>query len=191
MKLYVESPAQLVDINHLPLGKIEATDAGVRIGALVRNSDLAYHEAIRTRYPVLSEALLCRGHAADSQHGDGRRQPAAADALHLLPRHRLAVQQAPARLRLLGAGRLQPQPRGPRHQRPVHRHAPVGHVRGAGRAGRGGPHARAQGRAQDPVQRVPRRYGDDPGQRDGAATRRADHRGRAAGDAVLPRGRTT
>ncbi len=58
MKLYVETPSQLVDINHLPLDKIEATDAGVRIGALVRNSDLAYHEAIRTQYPVLSEALL-------------------------------------------------------------------------------------------------------------------------------------
>jgi xanthine dehydrogenase YagS FAD-binding subunit len=58
MKLYVETPAQLVDVNHLPLGKIEATDASVRIGALVRNSDLAYHEAIRTRYPVVSEALL-------------------------------------------------------------------------------------------------------------------------------------
>ena len=58
MKLYVETPAQLVDINHLPLGQIEATEAGVRIGALVRNSDLAYHEAVRTRYPVLSEAML-------------------------------------------------------------------------------------------------------------------------------------
>jgi xanthine dehydrogenase YagS FAD-binding subunit len=58
MKLYVETPAQLIDINHLPLGKIEVTEAGVRIGALVRNSDLAYHEAVRTRYPVLSEALL-------------------------------------------------------------------------------------------------------------------------------------
>jgi xanthine dehydrogenase YagS FAD-binding subunit len=58
MKLYVETPAQLVDINHLPLGKIEPTDARVRIGALVRNSDLAYHESIRTHYPVLSEALL-------------------------------------------------------------------------------------------------------------------------------------
>jgi xanthine dehydrogenase YagS FAD-binding subunit len=58
MKLYVERPAQLVDINHLPLDKVEVTDDGVRIGALVRNSDLAYHEAIRTRYPVLSEALL-------------------------------------------------------------------------------------------------------------------------------------
>ncbi len=58
MKLNVESPTELVDINHLPLDKIEVTDAGVRIGAMVRNSDLAYHEAIRKRYPVLSEALL-------------------------------------------------------------------------------------------------------------------------------------
>jgi len=58
MKLYVETPSRLIDINHLPLGQIEVTEAGVRIGAMVRNSDLAYHAAIRTRYPVLSEALL-------------------------------------------------------------------------------------------------------------------------------------
>src|SRR5437867_3221880 len=59
MKLNVQSPAQVVDINPLPLTKIEATDGdGLRIGALVRNSDLAYHETVRTRYPVLSEALL-------------------------------------------------------------------------------------------------------------------------------------
>lgn len=58
MKLNVQSPTRLVDINPLPLTKIEVTDTGVRIGAMVRNSDLAYHEAIRTRYPVLSEALL-------------------------------------------------------------------------------------------------------------------------------------
>jgi xanthine dehydrogenase YagS FAD-binding subunit len=58
VKLDVQSPAQLVDVNHLPLARIEVTDTGVRIGALVRNSDLAYHEAVRRRYPVLSEALL-------------------------------------------------------------------------------------------------------------------------------------
>jgi xanthine dehydrogenase YagS FAD-binding subunit len=58
MKLNVQSPIRLVDINPLPLAKIEVTDRGVRIGALVRNSDLAYHEAVRKRYPVLSEALL-------------------------------------------------------------------------------------------------------------------------------------
>src|SRR5262249_59434972 len=58
MKLQVEMPARLVDINHLPLSQIEVIDAGVRIGANVRNSDLAYHEVISKRYPVLSEALL-------------------------------------------------------------------------------------------------------------------------------------
>src|SRR5262249_5294163 len=58
MSLNVEPPTRLVDINHLPLAQVQVTDAGVRIGALVRNSDLAYHDAIRKRYPVLSEALL-------------------------------------------------------------------------------------------------------------------------------------
>ena len=58
MKLTVQTPARVVDINHLPLARIEVTDAGVRVGALVRNSDLAYHDAVRKRYPVLSEALL-------------------------------------------------------------------------------------------------------------------------------------
>ncbi len=58
MKLNVQPPARLVDINPLPMARIEATEGGVRIGALVRNSDLAYHDAIRSRYPVLSEALL-------------------------------------------------------------------------------------------------------------------------------------
>jgi len=58
MKLNVLEPTRLVDINHLPLARVEETDKGVRIGALVRNSDLAYHAVIRKRYPVLSEALL-------------------------------------------------------------------------------------------------------------------------------------
>jgi xanthine dehydrogenase YagS FAD-binding subunit len=59
MKMGVESPVQLIDINHLPLAKTEELPAGgVRIGALVRNSDLAEHPLITTRYPVLSEALL-------------------------------------------------------------------------------------------------------------------------------------
>ena len=58
IKLNVESPIRLVDVNHLPLAQIQVTDSGVRIGAMVRNSDLAYHEQIRNRYPVFSEALL-------------------------------------------------------------------------------------------------------------------------------------
>ncbi len=59
MKFGVERPGQLVDVNLLPLDKIEPLpDGGVRIGALVRNSDLAYDETIAKKYPVLSLALL-------------------------------------------------------------------------------------------------------------------------------------
>src|SRR5437016_3205238 len=59
MKLNVETPARVLDINRLPLDKIEATgDGGLKIGATVRNSDLAYHPTVRRDYPVLSQALL-------------------------------------------------------------------------------------------------------------------------------------
>jgi xanthine dehydrogenase YagS FAD-binding subunit len=59
MKLNVEHPQTLVDINHLPLDKIEALpDGGLTIGAVVRNSDLAHHPLVRKNYAVLSEALL-------------------------------------------------------------------------------------------------------------------------------------
>src|SRR5882724_8839643 len=59
MKLNVETPRQLVDVNHLPFDKIEALpDGGLKIGAVVRNSDLAYHPIVRKNYAVLSEALL-------------------------------------------------------------------------------------------------------------------------------------
>jgi xanthine dehydrogenase YagS FAD-binding subunit len=59
MKLQVETPAALIDINRLPLDKIEETpEGGLRIGALVRNSDLAADPRVRQRYGVLSRALL-------------------------------------------------------------------------------------------------------------------------------------
>jgi xanthine dehydrogenase YagS FAD-binding subunit len=59
MKLNIETPKQLVDINKLSLYKIEELqNGGIRIGALVKNSDLAYHPFIIKNYPVLSEALL-------------------------------------------------------------------------------------------------------------------------------------
>jgi xanthine dehydrogenase YagS FAD-binding subunit len=59
MKLNVQTPIEIVDINALPLTKIEALpEGGVRIGTLVRNTDLAYDETIRKNYPVLSEAIL-------------------------------------------------------------------------------------------------------------------------------------
>ena len=59
MKLSVEQPPALVDINLLPLDKIEKTaDGGLRIGALVRNSDLAWNAEVQEKYAVLSEAIL-------------------------------------------------------------------------------------------------------------------------------------
>lgn len=58
MKMGVEAPAQLIDINRLPLSQIEDLNGGVRIGGLARNSDLAEHPLIVQRYPVLSQALL-------------------------------------------------------------------------------------------------------------------------------------
>lgn len=59
MKLSVETPDTLVDINRLPLDKIETTrDGGLKVGALVRNSDLANHPYVKSHFPVLSEALL-------------------------------------------------------------------------------------------------------------------------------------
>ncbi|MFF3785396.1 FAD binding domain-containing protein [Streptomyces sp. NPDC001933] len=59
MKLGVAAPDRLIDISRLPLDHVADTeDGGLRIGATVRNSDLAAHPAVRTRYPALSQALL-------------------------------------------------------------------------------------------------------------------------------------
>jgi xanthine dehydrogenase YagS FAD-binding subunit len=59
MKLSVETPSQVVDINRLPLDKIEALpDGGLKIGATARNSDLANHATVTRDYPVLSQAIL-------------------------------------------------------------------------------------------------------------------------------------
>lgn len=59
MKMDVERPVKLIDLTRLPLDKVEETGAGgLRIGALVANSDLAYHPVVERRYPILSSALL-------------------------------------------------------------------------------------------------------------------------------------
>ena len=59
MKEDVERPTKLIDITRLPLKSIEETaQGGVRIGALVPNSDLAYHPLIAQRYPLLASAIL-------------------------------------------------------------------------------------------------------------------------------------
>jgi xanthine dehydrogenase YagS FAD-binding subunit len=59
MKYDVEHPARLVDISHLPLRSVEETPGGgLRIGALVPNSDLAYHPLIAQHYPLIASAIL-------------------------------------------------------------------------------------------------------------------------------------
>jgi len=59
MKLEIETPPHLIDVNSLALDKIEPTpDGGLRIGALVRNTDLAADSRVRKDYAVLSRALL-------------------------------------------------------------------------------------------------------------------------------------
>ncbi|MEU2564827.1 xanthine dehydrogenase family protein subunit M [Streptomyces longispororuber] len=59
MKLGVEQPSALIDVSRLPLDAVEELDDGsLRVGAAVRNSDLAAHPLVRDRYPALSQALL-------------------------------------------------------------------------------------------------------------------------------------
>jgi xanthine dehydrogenase YagS FAD-binding subunit len=59
MKYDVERPARLIDVTRLPLSRVEPlSDGGLRIGALVRNSDLAAHPLVVQRYAVLAQALL-------------------------------------------------------------------------------------------------------------------------------------
>ncbi|GEP03545.1 FAD binding domain-containing protein [Methylobacterium oxalidis] len=58
MKYNVERPGRLVDITRLPLDRIEERDGALSIGALVTNSTVAYDERVKSRYPVLSSAIL-------------------------------------------------------------------------------------------------------------------------------------
>ncbi|HEX7795912.1 MAG TPA: xanthine dehydrogenase family protein subunit M [Vicinamibacterales bacterium] len=59
MKENVSKPSRLVDITRLPLNRIEElADGGLRLGALVPNSDTAYHSLVERRYPILSRAIL-------------------------------------------------------------------------------------------------------------------------------------
>ncbi|MGO6675097.1 xanthine dehydrogenase family protein subunit M [Rhizobium leguminosarum] len=59
MKLEIETPTHLIDVNGVGLDKIEPTpEGGLRIGALVRNTDLAAHETVRRDYGLISRALV-------------------------------------------------------------------------------------------------------------------------------------
>lgn len=64
MKLEIETPAHLVDVGRLPISTIEAAaDGALRIGAMATNSQVAADAAVRSRYPVLAEAIVSGGSA--------------------------------------------------------------------------------------------------------------------------------
>ena len=94
MKLNVEQPQNLVDVNRLTLDKIEATpDGGLTIGATAQfRPGLAPARAQELPRSFRSDSE--RSNRADSQHGNNCRQPAATDALHVFPRSCNALQQA-------------------------------------------------------------------------------------------------
>ena len=115
-------PDRLVDINALPLRGIEdLPGGGLRIGALARMSDVAEAPGVVGALPDARPGAAARRVGTAAQHGLDGRQPAAADPLQLLPRRRLALQQARAGNRMLRAGGREPGPRHPRHQRALHR----------------------------------------------------------------------
>ena len=107
MKGGVARPTRLVDVTRLPgLDRIEALpDGGVRIGALMRNADLAHDPDFARRFPAVAEALLSGRFGAAAQRRDGRRQSSPAHALRLFLRRRERLQQARAGRRLRRAGR--------------------------------------------------------------------------------------
>ena len=59
MKMDVERPTMVIDITRLPLEQVERLPGGgLRVGALVRNTDLAYHPLVEQHYPVLASAIM-------------------------------------------------------------------------------------------------------------------------------------
>jgi xanthine dehydrogenase YagS FAD-binding subunit len=103
MKGGVSRPSRLVDVTRLPgLDRIEwQPDGSARIGALVRNADLAHDVEFARAYPAIAEALLS-GASAQLRNAATVGGNLAADALRLFPRRRLCLQQAPARRGLRG-----------------------------------------------------------------------------------------
>ena len=148
MKLDVMRPASVIDINasaERRSGKIDvrrqrpaARRPGPHVGRPPTIRD------IRKNYPGDRAVAAARRQRADPQHGVARRQCAAANALHLFPRHLLRqLQQAQSGLRLRRDGRHQPHARGARHQRPMHRH--LSRRFRAGAASRSMPRSRSAG----------------------------------------------
>ena len=151
MKGGVTRPDRVVDVSRLPgLDRIEfLPDGSVRIGALVRNADLARNPDFAKSYPAIAEALL--------SGASGQLRNAATVGGNLLQRTRCGyfstrqrLQQAPAGLGLRRARRREPSSCRAGLERGLHRHPSVGFLRAAGgarrRGGNRGPNRPARGR---------------------------------------------
>ena len=163
MREGVERPTALVDVTGLDRGITELRGR--------RPADRRGDQQHRAgRGPPGAHALPDAGArhpgrrlGADPQHGDGRRQPAAAHALPLFLRRRRALQQTRAGRGLRRAGRLQPHARHPRRVRCLRRDPSLRYVRGAGRARRDRASRRARtARAPLPFEALHRLPGDTP-----------------------------
>ena len=135
MKYNVERPARLIDVTRITgLDRIEESDGGLRIGALVPNTNVAYDARVEERYPLLASAILA---GATPQLRN-----AATTGGNLIQRTRCYYfydTETPCNKREPGTGcpadrGRQPHPRHPRRERALHRDAPLRHVRGARRA---------------------------------------------------------
>ena len=174
MKLNVERPNKLVDINLLPLSQVEKLPGGgLKIGALVRNSDLAHDPTVQSDYSVLSQALLS-GASAQLRN-------MATTGGNLLQRTRcmyfrneaMACNKRAPGLRLFRHRGRQPHACHPGHQQSVHRHQPLRHERGPHRARSHHSYSGRERRARRADQRLL------PASRQHAAARNCARTGRA------------
>ena len=153
LKLGIIAPGKLVDVSRLPFDQVtDLPDGGMRIGAAVRNADLAAHPVIRARYPMLSAALVA-GASAQLRN-------LATTGGNLLQRTRCPYFQdstvpcnkrEPAADARRSAGSIATRPSSGRPA--VHRHPSLRYGGGDGRAGRDSAGARRARRARDPAGR--------------------------------------
>ena len=142
------SPATVVDISRLPLDDVEFVDGRLSLGATARLSDVAAHPDVTRYHPLIAEAILVQRQRADTQHGDGRRQSVAANALPVFSQRAACLQQAKARQRMWRTFRRKPPCGSVRYKLVMRRDARLGPGRcagGAGRRGRGVRGRRASG----------------------------------------------
>src|SRR5580704_9801974 len=174
----VVDPQRLVDITRLPLRGITRRDDTLQVGALTTMEELAADPVLAERLPSVREALAGCCFAAVAQHGDDRRQLAAAHALPLFPRlDGGGVQQAGTRLGLRGRRRAGKDARDPRRERELHRVARVGPLRAAGRPRSRCPHPRRGRRAERSADRLLCAPGRSSGRRERARAWGADYAG--------------